>query len=227
MLRSLREHYGAPIRGRVIPNGVSTGRFAIGAKEPLVLAAGRIWDEAKNLGALAAVAPHLAWPVYLAGSAENPRGSSLRYASVRALGWLEPAELRKWMARASIYAFPARYEPFGLSVLEAALSGCALVLGDIPTLREVWGDAATYVAPEDEQALLEAIERLIDDQDLRRAMAAAALARAASYTAERMARRYLALYRELVARRSTRTFLAAAPVRSRDDEGGSVVQPRP
>ncbi len=31
---------------------------------------------------------------------------------------------------------PARYEPFGLSVLEAALSGCALVLGDIPSLRE-------------------------------------------------------------------------------------------
>ena len=43
------------------------------------------------------------------------------------------------MARASIYALPARYEPFGLSILEAALSGAALVLGDIPSLREVWG----------------------------------------------------------------------------------------
>ena len=33
---------------------------------------------------------------------------------------------------------PARYEPFGLSILEAALSGCALVLGDLPSLRELW-----------------------------------------------------------------------------------------
>jgi hypothetical protein len=51
------------------------------------------------------------------------------------------------LAEASIYALPARYEPFGLSVLEAALSGCALVLGDVPSLREVWGDAAVYVPP--------------------------------------------------------------------------------
>ena len=58
-----------------------------------------------------------------------------------------------WYARASIYALPARYEPFGLSALEAALSGCALVLGDIPSLREVWGDAALFVAPDDTDAL--------------------------------------------------------------------------
>ncbi|MEB3829625.1 glycosyltransferase [Phormidium sp. CCY1219] len=61
---------------------------------------------------------------------------------------MSPEELSHWYARAAIYAFPARYEPFGLSVLEAALSGCALVLGDIPRLREMWGDAAVFANPD-------------------------------------------------------------------------------
>jgi glycogen synthase len=64
-------------------------------------------------------------------------------------GWRCGAD---WYARASIYALPARYEPFGLSALEAALSGCALILGDIPSLREVWLEAAPYVSPDDESA---------------------------------------------------------------------------
>ncbi len=66
-----------------------------------------------------------------------------------------------WLGRASIFALPARYEPFGLLPLEAALSGCALVLGDIPSLREVWGDAAWFVPPDDRDALTAAIGSLI------------------------------------------------------------------
>jgi glycosyltransferase involved in cell wall biosynthesis len=224
MVQSLRRHYGAPDRGRVIPNGVSVERFRISRKEPFVLAAGRIWDQAKNLGALAAVAPHLEWPVYLAGSTEHPEGTTRRYPGVRALGWIEPGVLRDWMARASIYAFPARYEPFGLSVLEAALSGCALVLGDIPTLREVWGESALYVPPDDEQGLLDAIERLVEDPASRIALAGAARARAAAFTAERMARRYVALYRELVIRRTSGTGPAPVVTRSSKEEGGSMVR---
>jgi hypothetical protein len=44
---------------------------------------------------------------------------------------------------------PARYEPFGLSVLEAALSGCALVPGDIASLRGNWDGVAEFVCPDD------------------------------------------------------------------------------
>ena len=41
---------------------------------------------------------------------------------------------------------PARYEPFGLGILEAATQGCALVLGDLPSLVELWKGAARFVA---------------------------------------------------------------------------------
>ena len=77
---------------------------------------------------------------------------------------------RRWPSgwpRAAIYALPARYEPFGLSALEAALSGCALVLGDIPSLREVWGDAAVFVPPDDAGGLRDALyaaDRTTDDR---------------------------------------------------------------
>ncbi len=225
MMRSLREHYRAPVRGRVIPNGVSVDRYGSVRKEPFVLAAGRLWDEAKNLAALAAIAPRLEWPVYLAGNSEHPDGVRRRHEGVRMLGWLDAQALRGWMARASIYALPARYEPFGLSVLEAALSGCALVLGDIPSLREIWQSSAFFVSPDDEHALRRGIEQLVRDDSLRSSLAEAARARARAFTAERMARSYLELYRELVARRSAGASAPPLATRSWEDEGGMAVQP--
>jgi glycosyltransferase involved in cell wall biosynthesis len=113
------------------------------------------------------------------------------------LGELPPDELAEWMARASIYALPARYEPFGLSVLEAALAGCALVLGDLPSLREVWEQAAVYVPPGDPGALQHALAALIRDPLLRGVLAASARARAARFTPACMAEAYRALYDEL------------------------------
>jgi len=168
-------------------------------KETFVLTAGRLWDEAKNVAALAAIAPVLPTPIYVAGDNVEPGRNNLDGVSdaVRWLGRLEPPKLAEWMARAAVYALPARYEPFGLSALEAALSGCALVLGDIPSLREVWGDAALFVAPDDTASLRTSIELLLTDTARRRELAAAGLKRAQKYTAARMASQYLGIYQSL------------------------------
>jgi len=104
------------------------------------------------------------------------------------------------MARASVFALPARYEPFGLAPLEAAHAGCALVLADIPSLREVWDDAAIYVDPDDDRALVAALRRLIERRELREERAAAAQCHAARYTPARMAAAYAAAYERLRAR---------------------------
>ena len=93
---------------------------------------------------------------------------------------------------------PARYEPFGLCALEAGLAGCALVLGDIPSLREVWGGAALYVDPDDEALLERVLNRLIEDAELRDEMSHRARKRAALYTVERMADGYNQLYASLL-----------------------------
>jgi glycosyltransferase involved in cell wall biosynthesis len=194
MLRGLHEDYAYGGDGVVIPNGRSAAAYKPGPKAPMILAAGRLWDEAKNLSALEAIAADLPWPVRVAGSTVQPWGGTRMTSGVEVLGHLDPDALARELGRASIYALPARYEPFGLSVLEAALSGCALVLGDIPSLREIWGNAALYVKPDDHVRLRQCLHRLIADGELREHFARAALHRALAFTPERMAQGYLAAY---------------------------------
>jgi len=190
--------YDCVPRGRVIENGRSPDAFAPADEAPIILAAGRLWDAAKNLIALDACASDLPWPVLVAGSSTNTVGDSFEPSSVGLLGTLGTRELARWLGRAAIFCAPARYEPFGLSILEAGLSECALVLGDIPTLREVWGDAALYVPPEDRSALRQALCLLIADRDLRHGYARRARERAQRFDAHVMGRRYHALYDELL-----------------------------
>ncbi|XXT17168.1 glycosyltransferase family 4 protein [Sorangium sp. So ce429] len=207
MLDALRRHHGAlspfqRARAVVIPNAADPERFAPRPKEAFILAVGRLWDQAKNVAALGEVAPHLPWPIRVAGSDIHPGGGARPIPSLEHLGVLSPSGVAAALARASIYAHPARYEPFGLSVLEAALSGCALVLGDIPSLREVWRDAALYVDPGDTDALRRALQSLIDEPGARRGLASRARARALDFAPRRMARGYLHLYGDLLRGRS-------------------------
>jgi glycogen synthase len=197
------ERLHGPLRfTRVIPNARRAEAYPPGPKEEFVLAAGRLWDEAKNLAALDAVAPGLPFPVRVAGEVQHPEGGRARAPHVQSLGTLAPGELAGWMARAAIYALPARYEPFGLSILEAALAGCALVLGDIPSLREVWGEAARFVHPDDEEGLSRALRELMADPTERERLAREARARALTFTPRRMVEAYLELYAALRARPS-------------------------
>jgi glycogen(starch) synthase len=194
MLASLNRDYGPLPERRVLFNGRPPELFSAAPKEELVLSCGRLWDEAKNVAALDAIAPDLPWPVYIAGDSAG----AAPFQNGRSLGMLSSRELADWMARAAIYALPVRYEPFGLSVLEAAFSGCALVLGDVPSLREIWDDAALFVRPEDHAGLRNAILTLIHDPSMRRRFAKLASERARCYTADRMARGYRDTYDHLM-----------------------------
>ena len=198
MLRWLRENYAVLPPASVIPNGRCPRRFRPARKKNVVFACGRLWDEAKNLSALEWAAPRIGWPVEAAGSLRHPDGGTRVARSVRCLGVVGPHEVAARMARAAICAHPARYEPFGLVPLEAALSGCSLVLGDTETLREVWGDAALYVDPDDPSSLVGALDRLIGSKALQRRLARRARARALRLTARRMGEAYLRLYREML-----------------------------
>lgn len=192
MAVDLLQDYGPAAPVVVIANGRDGRLYAPAAKEPFVLTAGRLSDEAKNVATVAAAAPALPWPVYAAGE------GSASLAGVRGLGELAAAELARWYSRAAIFALPATYEPFGLSVLEAALSGCALVLGDIASLRETWDDAACYVDPRSPDALVATVRALAADEPRRWVMAERALTRAQRYTAEAMSGAYLRVYAQLV-----------------------------
>jgi glycogen synthase len=197
MLSTLHENYGVDLdsdRCRAIPNGRRAGVFHRGVKEPFILTAGRLWDEAKNVAAVAKAALKLAWPVYVAGEEKSPAGARFLVEGCRMLGKLSTCQLADWYARAAIYVAPARYEPFGLSVLEAAMSGCALVLGDIPSLRELWRDAAIFVPPEDTTCLIDACRMLMEDHSRREDLARRSFKRAQAFTPEKMADAYMETY---------------------------------
>jgi glycogen synthase len=198
MLLELRRLYGRLPQGMVICNGRDSTAFRRGPKEPLVLSAGRLWDEAKNLTLLERAAPHLPCPVYVAGDDRSPDGAAARTRHTLALGRLDDSAMAHWLSRASVYALPARYEPFGLSVLEAALADCALVLGDTASLREVWADAALFVAPDDADGLASAIRGLAESPARREQMATRARARARRYSPQRMAQQYVLAYESLL-----------------------------
>jgi len=199
MLDALTAHYGTVPNAHVIENACDLSRYSADLKEPFVFSAGRIWDEAKNLELLASIADTLAWSVYVAGDAQRPPGAHestelpARH-TLKSLGQLSRSEMAAWLARASIYAHPARYEPFGLTVLEAAASGCALLLADIPSLRELWDGVALFAPPSDSDAWRRALTTLIDDGPMRERLASAAQERAQRHGLREFAAAYVALY---------------------------------
>jgi glycogen synthase len=194
-LSELESIYGSFSRSQVIYNGRTLNRPSGLPKEAFILTSGRLWDEAKNVSLLAGVAPRLPWPVCFAGEEKHPNTNErTEHSQVHLLGRLSLDEMEALYCRASIYALPARYEPFGLSALEAGLAGCALVLGDIPSLREIWGPGAVFVPPDDGQAWEQSLKRLIADRELVSGMATEACRRAVEYSSDKFGSEYLSAY---------------------------------
>jgi glycogen(starch) synthase len=165
-LRSLEQHFGSlGSRGRVIHNGSAPQVHGTDSRKLRAVTAGRLWDEGKNT-AIVELA-RLPLPVYIAGrqrnSPEHVGVAEMQHeALVTLLGHLNRSALSKVLAESSIYLGTSLYEPFGLAPLEAAHAGCALVLSDIESFREIWGDAALYFHPRDPGSLHDAVVQLIE-----------------------------------------------------------------
>lgn len=73
------------------------------------------------------------------------------------IGYVGSSERADLLAAATVFAFPSRYEGFGLPTLEAMAAGVPVVTTDVPALVEVVGEAATVVPRGDEEALADAL----------------------------------------------------------------------
>ncbi|MGN6584459.1 MAG: glycosyltransferase family 4 protein [Rhizobiaceae bacterium] len=194
----LRGIYGALPQIHVVPNAISAVS-PDGAKDALVFAAARWWDEGKNAGVLDRAAAALSWPVFMAGPTDGPGGQhvEIEHAANEDLPY---AELLRRVGRAGIFVSPSLYEPFGLAALEAARAGAALVLSDIPTYRELWRGAALFFDPRDAGDLAARIEQLIANPPLRAALGRVAAARSLLFTPEIQARKMAGIYGDLLER---------------------------
>jgi glycosyltransferase involved in cell wall biosynthesis len=107
-------------------------------------------------------------------------------------------DVAAWLRRAELFLHPARWEGFGLVVLEAMLAARPVVASQVSALPELVADGETglLVPPDDPKALAAAVVRLLDDPQFAARLGAAGLARArAEFSVERMARETLAVYR--------------------------------
>ena len=184
---ALDEVYG--FRDAAVVHNGRPATVGPGPRQRAVLAAGRLWDAGKGMAVLDAAAAGLDAPVRAAGSLRGPHGDAAALSHVVCLGALD--DVAGEMAQASVFCAPALYEPFGLAVLEAAHAGCALVLSDIPSFRELWDGAAAFVPAGDAVALRAALRTTLDAPG---ALAAAAQARATRYTVAAMVAGTLAVH---------------------------------
>jgi len=182
------------------------------AQDSFAFTAGRFWDKGKNAVTLDRAAAKLRFPLYAAGPTRGPNGDSIELRHLHALGSLNEKEMGRWLASRPVFASAAVYEPFGLAVLEAAAAGCALVLSDIPTFRELWHGVAAFVDPMDSDGFGQMIALAADDDFARAEMGRAAQERASHFSVEAMAGKMAAIYESLAARAEaprTRNMVAA------------------
>ena len=123
---------------------------------------------------------------HAAGPVASPHGARIACRHLHLRGTLNEAELAQAYAGAAVFVSAARYEPFGLAVLEAAQAGCALLLSDIPTFRELWDGAAVFVPSEDPRRLAKALQHLLDVPASCARLGVLAQAHATRFNPERM-----------------------------------------
>jgi glycosyltransferase involved in cell wall biosynthesis len=200
-----------PDRVRVVPWGAPAPAAPEGPppEGPYALYSGAI-EPHKNAAlaveAIARAAPGIG--LVMAGPWSPGRERRLRGRAARAgaggrvtwLGMVSPGRLAALRAGATAVLVPSRKEGFGLPVLEAMAAGVPVLASDLPALREVGGDAATYLPPGDPSAWAAAISAAAERGPAERAArAAAGRARAATFTWERTARGLLDAYRDAAA----------------------------
>jgi glycosyltransferase involved in cell wall biosynthesis len=95
---------------------------------------------------------------------------------------------------ATAFAYPSRYEGFGLPPLEAMACGAPAVVAAASSLPEVVGDAALCIPPDDISSWVAALWRLLEDDRLRAELQQLGLARANQFSYDRVAQETIGIY---------------------------------
>jgi len=135
--------------------------------------------------------------------------------ALRLEGYCQPARLWEMYGAARALLFPSLHEGFGFPILEAMAAGLPVLTADRGAMREVAGDAALLVDPDDTEAIAGALARLDRDEALRARLIARGRERARVWSWDRTADATAAVYAELVAAGGPRNEIAVAPLEDR------------
>jgi glycosyltransferase involved in cell wall biosynthesis len=193
-------------RVRVVHHGARGLSFPNVARETVILHVGAL-QARKNIARLVEAFETLDenWRLVLAGAAGFGAAGILERIArspardrIELPGYITPADLACWYARATVLAFPSLDEGFGMPLLEAMAAGTPVVTSNRSALPEVAGDAALLVDPEDTAQLAAALRRLTGDAELREELAHRGIARVQTFTWENAVRETWEVYRDLL-----------------------------
>lgn len=203
---------------RCVPGGVDADQIAradaidkaregVSGDGPLIVWAGRM-DPIKGLDNLIAAFARVrrGHASHLALLGDGPIRPTVEQ-QVRQLGLSDAVtftgmrdDVASWLKAAAVFVFPSRTEGMPNALLEAMAAGCAVVTSDVPGCRDLVTNEKTglLVPPRDPAALAAAVERLLDDESLRRRLGDQAGREVEEkYTIDRMVGRYGELYEEV------------------------------
>jgi glycosyltransferase involved in cell wall biosynthesis len=141
-------------------------------------------------------------PLVIAGSRGWGWGEILQAASLNCkknvifLDYIPNKDKLILYKNARAFVFPSLYEGFGLPPLEAMACACPTLLSNIPSLKEVCGEAAEYVDPHNIEDIAMGLSKVVEDEDLRKKLIEAGLKRVKEFNLESFAQRLEKVLRE-------------------------------
>lgn len=125
-------------------------------------------------------------------------GEKIRQSKyVRVLGFVDRKDLPGLYSTASVFVYPSLYEGFGLPVAEAMKCGCVVVTSDRGSLKEIAGEAAILVDPQDSRDISTKLIRFFINKDVGKSYMEKGEKHAAKFTWKKSAGEILRLYRRL------------------------------
>ena len=189
-IERVRAHYQLPKRFLLFVGTIEPRKNLVRLVRAFERAAGRMGDTAL------VIAGPLGWryrPILQAVQRSPARERILMP------GRIAQEDLPALYSAAVAFVYPSYYEGFGLPPLEAMQCGCPVVTSNVSSLPEVVGDAALTVNPTSVEELATALERILQDDQLRLGLHERGLQRASQFSWERCAKETLTVYERVAA----------------------------
>ncbi len=218
-IRVIYEAAGEEYQPVTDPEKLAAARARYGLGERYIFYLGGL-DQRKNVPQLVRAFAHLHRQIgdpnlqlLIAGNPDKQKGplfpdprpvaADLGMSGQIVYRFIEEEDKPAMYSGACLFVFPSLYEGFGLTPLEAMSCGASVVCSNRTSLPEVVGDAAIMVDPDNTQALVEAMRRVLTDSTLQANLHARSLERAKQFNWHKTATETLAVYEEALARKAS------------------------
>ena len=181
-------------------------RKRYGLPEKFILLLGNTAPKKNTAGALKAYAHYCSMandPVPLVVS-DFPRSAVLKILAdlkrsdlaqiINTPGYIPSSEMPLMYNCSRLFLYPSLRESFGLPVLEAMSCGVPVITSDIPAIREIAGDAAFFIDPQNVVAIAEKIALLLNDSKRRKILIEKGYERSNKFTWSDSAKKLIELY---------------------------------